>query len=78
MRRLDPTPFFAPRSIAVIVASRDPSKVEGACSPTYGVAGRVVAINPQATSVQGVPAGPRPRRAGSENQWPLMLGVPLP
>jgi acetyltransferase len=54
-------PFFAPRSVAVIGASRDPSKVGGSVLANLkaaGFAGRVIPVNPGASSVQGLPAAP--------------------
>jgi acyl-CoA synthetase (NDP forming) len=52
-------PFFAPRSVAVIGASRDPSKVGGsvlANLKAVGFAGRVIPVNPCAGTVQGLQA----------------------
>ncbi len=52
-------PFLAPRSVAVIGASRDPSKVGGsvlANLKSAGFAGRVIPVNPSAATVQGLPA----------------------
>src|SRR5215475_8432540 len=49
--------LFAPRSVAVIGASRDPSKVGGSVLANLrsgGFEGRVIPINPQATTVQGL------------------------
>jgi acetate---CoA ligase (ADP-forming) len=54
-------PFFAPRSVAVIGASRDPSKVGGSVLANLrsaGFDGRLIAVNPHATLVQGVEAVP--------------------
>jgi acetyltransferase len=54
-------PFFAPRSVAVIGASRDPSKVGGSVLANLkaaGFAGRVTPVNPAAATVQGLPAVP--------------------
>jgi acetyltransferase len=51
--------FFDPRSVAVIGASRDPSKVGGSVLANLrsaGFAGRVIPINAQAEVVQGLPA----------------------
>ena len=62
---MDPGPaaalaaFFAPRSVAVIGASRDPSKVGGSVLANLlaaGFEGRVVPINSRADTVQGLPA----------------------
>jgi acyl-CoA synthetase (NDP forming) len=53
--------FFAPRSVAVIGASRDPSKVGGSVLANLkaaGFAGRVIPVNPSASTVQGLPAVP--------------------
>jgi acetyltransferase len=52
-------PFFEPRSIAVIGASRDPSKVGGSVLANLrsaGFEGRVIPVNPAAADVQGMPA----------------------
>jgi acetyl coenzyme A synthetase (ADP forming)-like protein len=52
-------PFFAPRSIAVIGASRDPSKVGGSVLANLGSAGfegRVIPVNARAETVQGLVA----------------------
>ncbi len=54
-------PFFAPRSVAVIGASRDPSKVGGSVLANLrsaGFDGRLIAVNPHAALVQGVEAVP--------------------
>jgi acetyltransferase len=54
-------PFFAPRSVAVVGASRDPSKVGGSVLANLkaaGFTGRVVPVNAQAATVQGLPAVP--------------------
>jgi acetate---CoA ligase (ADP-forming) len=53
--------FFAPASIAVIGASRDPSKVGGSVLANLrsaGFAGRVIPVNARAGSVQGLAAAP--------------------
>lgn len=53
--------FFAPRSVAVIGASRDPSTVGGSVLANLkaaGFAGRVIPVNPSASTVQGLPAVP--------------------
>ena len=55
------TPFFEPRSVAVIGASRDPSKVGGSVVANLraaGFEGRIVLVNPRADVVQGLPATP--------------------
>lgn len=54
-------PFFDPRSVAVVGASRDPSKVGGSVLANLraaGFEGRVVPVNARADTVQGVPAVP--------------------
>lgn len=54
-------PFFAPRSIAVIGASRDPSKVGGSVLANLrsaGFEGRVIPVNTRAETVQGLAAFP--------------------
>jgi acetyltransferase len=51
--------FFDPETVAVIGASRDPSKVGGSVLANLrsaGFAGRVVPVNTRAEAVQGVPA----------------------
>jgi acetyltransferase len=53
--------FLDPHSIAVIGASRDPSKVGGSVLANLrsaGFAGRIVPVNVRATTVQGLPAFP--------------------
>jgi acetyltransferase len=53
--------FLDPHSIAVIGASRDPSKVGGSVLANLrsaGFAGRIVPVNVRATTVQGLPAAP--------------------
>jgi len=55
------TPLFAPRAVAVVGASRDPSKVGGSVLANLraaGFEGRIVPINAHATTVQGLPAVP--------------------
>ena len=52
-------PLFAPRSVAVVGASRDPSKVGGSVLANLraaGFEGRIVPINARADAVQGLPA----------------------
>ncbi len=54
-------PFFEPRSVAVVGASRDPSKVGGSVLANLraaGFEGRIVPINARAETVQGLPAAP--------------------
>jgi acetyltransferase len=54
-------PLFAPRSVAVVGASRDPSKVGGSVLANLraaGFEGRIVPINARADAVQGLPAAP--------------------
>lgn len=51
--------FFAPRSVAVIGASRDPAKVGGSVLANLrsaGFEGRIVAVNARGGTVQGLPA----------------------
>jgi acetyltransferase len=53
--------FFAPRSVAVVGASRDPSKVGGSVLANLraaGFTGRVIPVNARAAEVQGLPAAP--------------------
>jgi acyl-CoA synthetase (NDP forming) len=55
------TPFFAPESVAVVGASRDPSKVGGSVLANLrsaGFPGRIVPVNARAETVQGLPAAP--------------------
>ena len=54
-------PFFHPRSVAVIGASRDPSKVGGSVLANLrsgGFAGRIIPVNARADRVQGLEAAP--------------------
>jgi acetyltransferase len=54
-------PFFAPRSVAVIGASRDPGKVGGSVLANLraaGFPGPIIVVNPRAETVQGLPAVP--------------------
>jgi acyl-CoA synthetase (NDP forming) len=54
-------PFFAPRSVAVIGASRDPSKIGGSVLANLrsaGFGGRVIPVNTRAEMVQGLTAVP--------------------
>ena len=54
-------PFFAPKSVAVIGASRDPSKIGGSVLANLkaaGFEGRVIPVNPGAVTVQGLAAVP--------------------
>ena len=60
------TAFFAPRSVAVIGASRNPAKVGGSVLANLragGFPGRIVPVNEHADSVQGLPAVPSLRAA---------------
>ncbi len=53
--------FFAPRSVAVIGASRDPAKVGGSVLANLrsaGFEGRIIPVNERADVVQGLPAAP--------------------
>ncbi|MBI4013487.1 MAG: acetate--CoA ligase family protein [Candidatus Rokubacteria bacterium] len=55
------TPFFHPRGVAVIGASRDPSKIGGSVLANLraaGFPGRIVPVNARADTVQGLPAVP--------------------
>jgi acetyltransferase len=61
VRASDLRPFFTPKSVAVIGASRDPSRVGGSVLANLlaaGFEGRVIPVNPAAGTVQGVPAVP--------------------
>jgi acetyltransferase len=58
--------FFTPRSVAVIGASRDPSKIGGSVLANLragGFPGRIVPVNERADTVQGLPAIPSVRAA---------------
>jgi acyl-CoA synthetase (NDP forming) len=51
--------FFAPRSVAVVGASRDPGKVGGSALANLrsgGFGGRIIAVNAHAETVQGMAA----------------------
>ena len=64
--------FFEPRSVAVIGASRDPSKVGGSVLANLraaGFPGRVVPINPSAPEIQGVPAARRSSPSRGRSTW---------
>ena len=53
------TPFFAPRGVAVVGASRDPAKVGGSVLANLrgaGFEGRIWPVNPRTDIVQGLPA----------------------
>jgi acetyltransferase len=53
------TPFFAPRGVAVVGASRDPAKVGGSVLANLrgaGFEGRIWPVNPRTDTVQGLPA----------------------
>jgi acetyltransferase len=53
--------FFAPTSVAVVGASRDPSKVGGSVLANLraaGFDGRIWPVNARASTVQGLPAAP--------------------
>jgi acetate---CoA ligase (ADP-forming) len=55
------TPFLAPRTVAVVGASRDPAKVGGSVLANLqagGFAGRIVPVNRDGGLVQGLPARP--------------------
>ena len=61
MTRRSLAPFLCPRSVAVIGASRDPSKVGGSVLANLrsaGFPGRIVPVNSRATMVQGLAAAP--------------------
>jgi acyl-CoA synthetase (NDP forming) len=61
--------FFAPRSLAVVGASQDPSRIGGrpiAYSLKAGFAGRIYPINPKYDRIQGLKA------------WPSLAAVPEP
>ena len=66
MTRLPLTPFFETRSVAVVGASADPSKVGGSVLANLraaGFPGRIVPVNARRTVVQGLPAIPSLRDA---------------
>ena len=61
MTRPSLAPFFDPQSVAVIGASRNPSKVGGSVLANLrsaGFPGRVIPVNPAAETVQGLKAYP--------------------
>ncbi|HLF49550.1 MAG TPA: CoA-binding protein, partial [Methylomirabilota bacterium] len=61
MTRASLASFLDPHSIAVIGASRDPSKIGGSVLANLrsaGFAGRIVPVNVRATTVQGLTASP--------------------
>ena len=61
MTRASLASFFDPHSVAVIGASRDPSKIGGSVLANLrsaGFAGRIAPVNARATTVQGLPAFP--------------------
>src|SRR3990170_5925176 len=61
MTRASLASFLDPHSIAVIGASRDPSKIGGSVLANLrsaGFAGRIVPLNVRATTVQGLTASP--------------------
>jgi acetyltransferase len=66
MTRPSLTPFFETRSVAVVGASADPSKVGGSVLANLraaGFPGRIVPVNARRTVVQGLPAIPSLRDA---------------
>lgn len=72
MTRPSLAPFFAPASVAVIGASRDPSKVGGSVLANLragGFEGRVVPVNPRADTVQGLPAFPSLLAVAGPSTW---------
>jgi acetyltransferase len=73
-------PFFAPRSVAVVGASRNPAKVGGSVLANLraaGFEGRIVPVNPAAGSVQGLPAVPSLRAAEAPVDL-AVIAVPAP
>jgi hypothetical protein len=59
------TPLFAPRSVAVLGASSDPTRISGrplAYMKAQGFQGALFPINPNRTEVQGLKASPRYRK----------------
>src|SRR3990170_1613243 len=61
MTRASLASFLDPQSIAVIGASRYPSKIGGSVLANLrsaGFAGRIVPVNVRATTVHGLPASP--------------------
>ncbi len=79
-RRLGLTPFFEPRSVAVIGASRDPSRVGGSVVANLraaGFEGRIVPVNPSADVVQGLPARPSLRAVDGAVDL-AVIAVPAP
>ena len=69
MTRPPLTPFFETRSVAVVGASADPSKVGGSVLANLragGFPGRIVPVNARRRVVQGLPAIPSLREADTE------------
>jgi acyl-CoA synthetase (NDP forming) len=53
------TPLFSPRSVAILGASTDPTRIGGrpiSYMKQRGYAGRIMPVNPNRTEVQGLPA----------------------
>ena len=80
MTRASLAAFFEPRSVAVIGASRDPSKVGGSVLANLrsaGFPGRVIPVNARAHSVQGLRAYPSLLDADGEVDL-AVITVPAP
>lgn len=73
-------PFFRPRGVAVVGASRDPSKVGGSVLANLrsaGFQGAIVPVNARATTVQGLPAVASVRAVGAPVDL-AVITVPAP
>jgi acetate---CoA ligase (ADP-forming) len=67
-------PFFAPRAVAVVGASRQPNTIGGALLANirrYGFTGAIYPVNPQAKEIDGLPAFPTVSAIGA----PVDLGI---
>src|SRR5258707_1406073 len=72
-------PFLDPASVAVIGASRDPFKVGGAVVANLrsaGFPGRIVPVNSLASTVQGLPSGPRLPEVQGPGDLAVVAGPP--
>lgn len=68
--------LLAPRSIAVLGASRDPRKISGrplAYLRRFGYTGRIVPVNPRYDEVQGLPAHPHVEDVDGEIDLALIM-----
>ena len=72
-------PFFRPRSVALIGASRDPASISGVLLANLqaSFAGPIYPINPRATTVGGLPAFPSLAQAPDPIDLAIVI-VPAP